>query len=202
MKSKIAVVAAATLLLGTLAAWSAGMFFGFPIVGGASYCSTSTGSAGTQVCTTTIPAGPSIVTGSELVPADTALTGGARPQTVLLPMASLNALPYTYGQYTTGQTITVSANIGSVVLSPQNGLNVANLNIQMPASVIDGQQLNMSFTNGIASLLVSPNTGQNVASPQTLVISLQTGAVAGTQTPQLGGIRYIYRAANTTWYRL
>jgi hypothetical protein len=60
-------------------AYAAGLFPGFPIVGGASY------SNGIVI----IPAGPVVLTGKELIPADTQISGGASPQTVLIPTGLL-----------------------------------------------------------------------------------------------------------------
>lgn len=99
------------------AAYSAGYFPGFPIVGGASYCSsvsgtgTGTGSStfpaqpgagfgqgsagqGGQfgsVCNVTVPAGPAY-TGEELVAADTGLPSGQQPQTVLIPTSLIGSI--------------------------------------------------------------------------------------------------------------
>lgn len=70
-------------------AWAAGNWSTLPIVGGASFSGgTSTGSSGT-VSTSTVPAGPTFLTGSEEIPADTNLAGGASPQTVTIPVAML-----------------------------------------------------------------------------------------------------------------
>lgn len=76
-------------------AWAAGLFSGFPIVGGASYCSSysTAGIPGTaSVCNVTVPAGPSAITGAELIPADTGLASGQSPQTVLIPSSLVGGL--------------------------------------------------------------------------------------------------------------
>lgn len=84
-----AVVASAVVLN------AAGLFPGFPIVGQGSYCSTNVtaGVPGTAaVCGgATVPAGPTALTGSELVPMDTQLAQGAQPQTVTATTATLAA---------------------------------------------------------------------------------------------------------------
>jgi len=73
----------------SLIAWGAGEFSTLPQVGQPSFSGgTSTGASGT-VSTTTVPSGPSFLTGSEVVPADTNLTGGASPQTVTIPVPML-----------------------------------------------------------------------------------------------------------------
>lgn len=87
---------AAVALLGT-AAFSAGMFPGFPIVGAPAYCVSTNqpGGPGTPTnCTNTAPAGPAATTGLELFVADTQLANGQSPQTVLVPgplVGSINA---------------------------------------------------------------------------------------------------------------
>lgn len=74
------------------AVYAAGLFPGFPIVGGASYC-TSQSTAGVPgtaaVCNSTAPAGPPSITGNELIPADTGLASGQSPQTVVIPTSML-----------------------------------------------------------------------------------------------------------------
>jgi hypothetical protein len=83
-------------------AHAAGMFSTLPIVGSGSFCgSTVSGTGGLggitgqgqgstgSICGQTIPAGPTFLTGSEIVPADTGLTGGAPPQTVAIPVPML-----------------------------------------------------------------------------------------------------------------
>lgn len=77
-------------------ALAAGLFPGFPIVGGSSYCSSysGTGGGGTfgTVCNSTVPAGPAVTTGTELIPADTGLASGQQPQTVLIPSSLVGSL--------------------------------------------------------------------------------------------------------------
>lgn len=94
----VAVAVASTLAI------AAGNWSTLPIVGSASFCGstvTGTGSLGGitgqgqgstgSICGQTIPAGPPAITGNELVPADTNLTGGAPPQTVTIPTSLLFA---------------------------------------------------------------------------------------------------------------
>lgn len=107
----------AAAIAGSSIAYAAGLFPGFPIVGGASYCNgvsgtgSGTGSStfsttpGAQFgqgqvgqsgtfanpCISTVSAGPPVQTGMELVPADTQLASGQQPQTVLLPSVLLGS---------------------------------------------------------------------------------------------------------------
>jgi hypothetical protein len=81
------------------------MWSTLPIIGGASFCAstvTGTGSLGGitgqgqgstgSICGQTVPAGPPALTGVEMIPADTQLTGGAPPQSATVPSALLGAL--------------------------------------------------------------------------------------------------------------
>lgn len=94
---RVALVAG--LLVASSIAWAAGYFPNFPLVGGASYCSSFATGVGGQVCTSTVPAGPTLLTGNELIPADTALTQGLNPATVLIPsslLANMSGTPRNY----------------------------------------------------------------------------------------------------------
>ncbi len=93
LRTKLVAGLAAVAML-TASAYAAGMFPGFPIVGAPAYCTSSTtaGVPGTATnCTTTAPAGPPAITGNELIPADTQLSQGQSPQTVLIPSGLLAA---------------------------------------------------------------------------------------------------------------
>jgi hypothetical protein len=172
--------------LGSIA-FAAGQFPGYPIVGGAAYCS----SVQNGVCVNTVPAGPTAITGNELVPADTQIAGGSPPQTVLLSMASLNALPYQYTAPLTGASVTIANNIGSLVIDPAG--TIAALTVVMPAAPVDGQWLNIASSNTVTALTLTPGAGQTIAQAPTAI-------TVSTTAPY--GYRFIYRAANTKWYRL
>lgn len=69
--------------------YAAGMYSTLPQVGQPSFSGgTVTGSSG-AISSTTVPAGPGFLTGSEIIPADTQLSGGAPPQTVTIPVTML-----------------------------------------------------------------------------------------------------------------
>ena len=85
-KTKIGLGAVGALALSSVAAVAAGLFPGFPIVGNSGYCASFVNG----VCVQTIPAGPSGLSGSELMPADTGLPNGQNPQTVLVPTSLLS----------------------------------------------------------------------------------------------------------------
>lgn len=80
----------AALVAASAVAIAAGYFPGWPIVGGAAYCTSFLMNPVTGAATTTCngpqtPAGPIAPTGVELIPADTQLTQGQSPATVLIP---------------------------------------------------------------------------------------------------------------------
>jgi hypothetical protein len=98
MKFRHLAVAAslAALVASPFIAHAAGLFPNLPKVGGASYCAGNilAGVPGTAtVCDSTVPAGPTVLTGNELIPADTALGQGVAPQTVYIPSALLGNYP-------------------------------------------------------------------------------------------------------------
>lgn len=81
----VGALGAAALSVGLL---GAGLFPGWPIVGGSGYCTSYVNSGGSNVCTNTTPAGPPALTGGELVTVDTGnLSGGV--QTVSIPTGIL-----------------------------------------------------------------------------------------------------------------
>lgn len=183
-------VAAAIGAIGIVAAQAAGLWPTLPIVGGASYCA----SQSTTGCTATVPAGPSALTGSELVPADRRTTSGA--QTVLIPMAALDSLPQTIsaGSTTANNTITVGSTTGKLIITGSGALSPTT--ITLPTSPIDGQRFSLSATQTIATLTLTDNNGG-----ATFSISNNPTALTVSTTAAYG-YQFIYDAANTTWYRL
>jgi hypothetical protein len=104
------VIAVGLLAAVSTAAIAAGNYETYPQVGQPSFCASSnpngpgvggvTGQQGTPSnCVQTVPAGPSALTGSELVPADTAQTGSSPPQSVTIPsglLANMSGTPRNY----------------------------------------------------------------------------------------------------------
>jgi hypothetical protein len=93
---------------------------------------------------------------------------------------------YDYQVLTTGFTYTFAAGTQVLVINPAGTL--ATGTITMPASPADGMTIRFSSIQIITALTVSANTGQSIAAA---VTTLAAG----------GGAAYIYRLANTTWYR-
>lgn len=209
-------VAAVALLITSTILYAAGNWSTLPIVGGSSYCASTVSGTGNlggatgqgqgtlgSICGQTVPAGPSIVTGNEVIPADannpaniTSAQGGASPTTFLLTMASLNALPPAYPAFYSNIAVnafTVSPLVGKVVIIGNAALS--NTSMQMPAAPIDGQELALSSNQTIGTFNISPNTGQTMDT-QAKVTAL-TVSTTGSY-----GYQFIWRAATSTWYRL
>ncbi len=199
-------IAAGLSILGVVGyvtyAYAAGLFPDFPVVGGASYCAGSSSTAIGSIigsitgCPNTVPAGPTIVTGNEQIPADTRLSSGANPQTVLLSLASLNSLPLQFVTVVNPNSpsgISAANNSGGVVYS--NTVTITSANITLPAAPIDGQQYAVSANRNITTLSVSAGgtaaMAGNVA-PTTLSV-LNSGSF---------GYRFIFNASSNSWFRL
>lgn len=212
---KSGLLAVGALAASSMIAYAAGNWSTLPVVGYSSYCaSTVSGTGGLggitgtgqgtlgSICAQTVPAGPSIVQGTEVFPVDaynpssiTASQGGASPTTYLVSLASLGALPPAYPQFSanTGtNTFTVSPLVGVVILSATTGL-LSSTTMTFPAAPIDGQTLAVSSTGTITTFSVSANVGQSSFDNPTIITASTTGSY---------GYKWIYRVANTSWYRL
>lgn len=186
MLKRISYAFISLLAIGGLA-FGAGAFFGYPIVGNAAYCATTVNA----VCTQTIPAGPVTLTGNELIPADTQLSGGISPQTVSIPSDLLGG--YTTVLYTgVSITQTVADNITNVVLS--HSTTITDATITAPANPIDGQRVKIGADHTVSTFAFVANTGQ------TLSVTTPTVLTASTTVPQ--GYEFIYVASTAKWYRM
>lgn len=187
MKKILAAVAGLSLL-STVAL--AAMWTGLPIIGGAAYCSTLVNA----VCTNTVPAGPTAVTGDELVPADTQLSQGRSPQTAYLSMRALNAAPISYNLCAAAAcgSFTVANNSGGVLLSHSTTIDSAT--VVTPLAPIDHQRFSISSDRTITSLTVTANTGS------TLAVTTPTVLTASTTAPQ--GYEFMYVASTAKWYKI
>lgn len=200
-RKKLMAGLAAILVLGG-GAIAAGMFPGFPIVGYPAYCISFLMNPTTGVATTTCngpqtPAGPATITGNELIPADTQLSQGQAPQTVLITPASLGAGPYVYNAPLTGASITLTNLQRRLVLEPAG--TIATLTVVFPAAatLIDGQLISLCTTQIVTALTITPGTGTTVNNTVTaLLVPVATGAASCPE--------WVYReltATTGTWYR-
>lgn len=203
-RAKIALVAGLALLatsfLTTMTLTTVAAFFpGFPIVGGAAYCvsfvmNPLTGAATTTCNGPTVPAGPTVITGNETWPIDTNLSQGRAPQTVLVKSAALGVGPYQYNAPLTGASLTVQPTDRRMILEP--AATIATLTITLPAAtlLVDNQQWGVCSTQVVTALTITPGAGTTVSNTQTAtIVPAATGAASCAQ--------WIYRQANTNWYR-
>ena len=206
-----AAVGLAALMLSSAALWAAGNWSTLPIVGGAAFCaSTVTGTGGLggitgqgqgttgSICGQTVPIGPTIVTGTELIPADTNLTGGAPPQTVVLSLGSLNAFPLSVTTVLTNNTNNLSATniMGGYILHAASASAISTVNLSLPPNPIDGQQFALSSDQTVTTLAVVPSitpTGTTITNRPTVITNSTTVAY---------GYRFVYNAAANNWYRM
>lgn len=105
-----AAVGLGALMITSGLVWAAGNYSTYPILGQPSFCGSTVSGAGGfnaqgnvggggntgqgqassgSLCAQTIPAGPSALTGEELLPADTQIGSGSNPQTVTIPTSML-----------------------------------------------------------------------------------------------------------------
>lgn len=217
-RARSAAIAVSALMITSGALYAAGNWSTLPIVGGAAYCNSTVSGTGSlsgvtgqgqgttgSICASTTPAGPSIVTGTEVIPADlyrpdqTPGSLGAQPQTALLSLASLNALPIPVSTVT-GSTFTVAANplAGGAFLHLGKGQGTAMtaVTVDLPAAPIDGQQFAVS---GDASVTTLTMTALN--SPANVTINNSPTGMTALNSA-LFGFRFIYSAALNQWGRL
>lgn len=93
-----------------------------------------------------------------------------------------------YSTATTGNSITASDTSDDMVLIHENSILTLALTINLPANPVDAQQFKFMSVNGITTLtLVAP-----IGTLLNGLTTLAAGAVGG----------YIYRKANTKWYKI
>jgi hypothetical protein len=195
MKRKI-LAALGLLAVVSTAAIGAGMFQGYPTVGGAATCvnfatNPTTGAVLTTCNGPTVPAGPTGLTGNELVPSDTQLTQGQTPATVLVPVTSLASGSWTNPTAITGGSVTIPNGITNYVLRPAGTLS--SLTITMPSAPKEGQLLRISSSQTITTLTLSGAGGQTISNAPTALTISTTGSY---------GYAFIWSAVQATWYRV
>lgn len=206
MKKLLFAGAAVGALALAVGAHAGGMYQTLPMIGGASYCaSTVTGTGGLSgttgqgqgtvgsVCAQTVPAGPAVIAGTEVVPADIyapgTQTSNGGPSTALFDIQQL-------GQgllldVASPATATIPANTTFYSL---DGAQASAFTITMPAVAVDGQfQEVICQAATVGALTVAANT---TVVTQVLKGNPAAACVAGT------AYRWRYNAANLTWYRV
>lgn len=200
-------LAAVSLLAAAVAssvAYAAGLFPGFPIVGGASYCSSYSGTGSGSItqgnfvnsstCNVTVPAGPAALTGNELIPADTQLPSGQTPQTVLIDVTMLGAGPTQYSTPLTGTTTTVNTGTRQVIINPAGTIAAHTLTLPAATGLIEGQRLGFCTTQVVTALTVNAGSGTTVSNaPTAMLVPVATGAASC--------VEWVYVASATTWFR-
>jgi hypothetical protein len=200
--SLVALVAVASIAV------AGGAFFGYPIVGGASYCaSTNNGN-----CVSTIAAGPTALTGNETIPMDTLLPQGIQPQTVSLPSSLLaGGIGGTTVSTTTGTTALVQmADLTSTYIYAGAG-TATFTSFKLPSNPANNAKACLANAGSGILTLTAVAAGTNNAgntptitgvAPTSLPVATAVGT-AGTVT--LSSNCWLYQsAANNTgvWYRV
>lgn len=161
-----------------------------PIIGGSSYCQSTVNA----VCVSTIPAGP-VMTGTETIPVDTNYSSGAGPQSAKVALPSIGAGTFDYSVNATGETITAAYTTRQIITNPAG--TIAALTLVTPAStnLVNGQRLGFCTTQIISTLTTTAGSGTTVSNaPTAMLVPVATGAGSC--------VEWIYRQANTTWYRV
>lgn len=94
--------------------------------------------------------------------------------------------PFTNIQYavpTVGQTVTIASNTDILIIEPAGLL--ASLTVNLPSGVPDGKRIGVTCTQVVTTLTFGGGT----------IINGITTFAAGI------GVEYVYRGANSQWYR-
>lgn len=159
----------------------AGMWNGFPIVGGGSYCSSTVNG----VCVNTVPGVSSSYGG--YLPMDTWLGSGQNPQTALMPTSVLGGGAQNVSP-AAGDTVALSGNISKLFIKASGTL--ATLTVTLPAStaLFDGQQFYLASDQAVTTLTLTAGSGTTIATSTTSLTA---------NTP----VRYVYMAADLKWIK-
>jgi hypothetical protein len=212
--ARLAGLLAVALTVGSVAAYAAGNYSTYPIVGQSSFCASTVSGAGGfnavgnsngvaptgqgqatsgSICAQTVPAGPPAFTGNELIPMDTVPGSGVSPQTVT---ANINQLGQgaVVDSVASGAALTIPANSQFFVLDTGTATTVA---VTMPAVAVEGQIQHIECIAAVSAVFsVVANAGQTIK-----------GAAPATCTAGTGlAWRYV-AAANgiivaATWLRI
>ncbi len=212
----MAVVGALLAIIAAPFAYAAGLWFGLPVVGGATYCSgySVAGVPGTAgVCNSTVPAGPTGLVGTELIPSDlnaAGLTGTATfpgtgttgaPQTAFIPLplvASGSYLLTSPGSGLVNATISIPNSINNVIENLTG--TMTSFAFILPTLPFDGQLVRIAANATITTVFVTSPNGTTTVDTPTKVITFVPllGATGPTGTY---GATYLYNLSNNRWFR-
>ncbi len=223
MKKRIIAVAATVMAVGITAAIGGGMWQTLPIVAAQAYCaviSTGIGSSNspflvppgstqgtsTSICQVTVPAGPTILTGNEVVPADTfpasspylTVPQGFNPATVGVPIILLDSGAYQYSTANqTAANFSLTNPINFLILDGPVGFTAVNVTLPGTSTqpALNGQQFHLVSSKSIMTLLISGALGTSITNAPTQLIQ--------SSTPSNGmGFSFIYDSTISTWFRV
>lgn len=106
-----------------------------------------------------------------------------------LDFDAITVQPYIYSVPVTGFSIAIPNNVNFYIINPAGTL--ATGAFTMPSLPYDGQVVGVSSSQTVTTLTINGNTSQNIITSPTLTTSITAGS----------SIKFIYRAANLTWYR-
>lgn len=214
----VAMVGALLAIVVAPLAYAGGLWFGLPVVGGASYCAGASvaGVPGTTAtCNSTAPAGPTSTTGNELIPADlnpqgtpgVPGTSTAGVQTGYLPLATAASGAYLLTQPTglVNMTLVVPNGITNVVQNLTGTMTTYAL--ILPVNPFDGQLVRFVANATISTLFITTGLGSTATvNTMTKVNNLVVGGLPPVAVWPTGavmnGFSYLYNSSNNIWYRL
>ena len=202
MLKKIVLSLFALIATVAVSAYAAGIYQGYPIVGvlANTICQSFANPTMVPSCNQYALPGPSIVQGTEVFAADTSYTGatgagGVSPTTIDIPLVAVGIGPYQYAAPLTGASVAVPYTTRHLMLDPAG--TIATLTVTFPAAstLIDNQTLGLCTTQVVTALTLTAGSGTTVnGAPTALSVPPTTGGAAC--------VEWVYRLANTTWYRV
>lgn len=183
----------AALVAMTGVAYADGLFAKLPVVEGAAYCALYAGDGTT--CVENVPAGPTAPTGNERIPADTKLTNGRSPQSVLFSPAVMGFGPTQYSVPVTTNTVTILPTTRQVIVDPAGTIAALTIVTPAAAAMVDGQRIGFCTTQVISTLTTTAGAGVTVSNaPTAMLVPVATGAASC--------VEWMYVASKSTLFRV
>lgn len=193
--SRLTLALAALIATAGVAALAQTFAPNMPIIGGASYCGGYSSGPTGQVCSVTVPAGPTVQTGDETIPVDTNLTGGQQPQSAKVKITTVGGGKTLYSAPLTGVTQTLTAGIRQVVIEPAGTIAAHTLVFPAASTLTDGQRLGFCTTQIVTALTTTAGSGTTIMNaPTAMLVPVATGAASC--------VEWIYVTSTTKWYRV